>query len=226
MSVCVAPRGSPSVCPSKVAVHFLKCSCNGQSNIYASLSTDQTKNEMVRFELMSEYYRLPHCVLFKKHTQMSSFIMRPFRRCPISPHSSLISVLFGCHSGLRLIPSQPTSPIQSPQESITQRCYLQVTESPCYPSICLSFYIPLPSSPPFLPPFPLVSFTVLPTLVFNPVLSFWRTSQTNQVWGEPDFAYRSYPPLTRDREEKCLHRLHMKPFSNVMDELHFASANF
>lgn len=168
---------------------------------------------------------------------MSSFIMRAFKRCPISPRQSLISILLACHSGLRLIPSQPTSPIQSPQESITQRCYLQVTQSPSHPSICLSFYASPHLYLSLFVPSPALLFhlyhllfsqhlSTLPICLPSPILSFQRTSQTNQLQGESDFAYRSYPPLTREREEKCLHHLHMKPLSNVMDELHLASANF
>lgn len=43
-SGCMSPQGS--------AAHFLKCSYNGQTNMYVSLLTDYTKKEMARFELM------------------------------------------------------------------------------------------------------------------------------------------------------------------------------
>lgn len=135
----------------------------------------------------------------------------------------------------------------------TRRSYLQVTQSLPSPSICLSLLCLL--SPPHLhllvstlslspllsPPPPqllwldMFPFTVVPLGLSSssPPFFYPGPSQTNQAWGELDFAYRSYPtpPLTlpsvtRDREEKCRNRLHMKPLSNVMDELHLASANF
>lgn len=151
----------------------------------------------------------------------------------------LISALFGRHS-LRA----QTDSLSAHEPNLvaariyqTRRSYLQVTQSLSRPSIHPSL---LPHPPPshplpsFLSPGPckLIKRGRNPTLhtdgITPPPCTLHPTNTPHPAphWPQTTTAAAAARPMTRDGGEKCLRGSYMKPFTNVMDGLHLASANF
>ncbi|TNN51160.1 hypothetical protein EYF80_038630 [Liparis tanakae] len=94
----------------EAAVHFTR-GYNGPTNICVSLTTEPTENETLCFELMSKKYRFPGPASVGETHTNEQLYHEAIQEVSDSPPLVIDKPLLACHSGLRLIPPQPTSPI-------------------------------------------------------------------------------------------------------------------